>query len=425
LNDQATLSSAPLRIACYALAAEDIGSVVSANYLMLRELLERGHEIDFFNKQSYVYPKGLFSYRNFRYIESYDAWGDRTFQAASKIPLSLAHHLGGKVTHRTFTSLVTRNMRREQLSRHYQVQLTLGTTAFGRIPGVPVISWPQGPPMTDGRSIPRHRRQIIELCGRSSYLQLRAYALWRGTFGLPAFGNSDYFITGSQWSRSGIQSYGVAADKTLALPYPIDLQEFHPGAVRPLPEEPSVLWLGRVVPRKRLDLFLDAGALLIERGVKLRIKIIGGFAFVPGYKQLIDRFKYPDRLTYQPSIERAKVRQLMHETDVILQPSEHEDFASTPAEALACGVPVVLGKTNGTADYVDDAGEIFDEYTPASVAEALEKMLSRIRQNPAETASRARAAAERHFDLHHIVDQLEGLLHRVAVKADQLSSTTA
>ena len=43
------------------------------------------------------------------------------------------------------------------------------------------------------------------------------------------------------------------------------------------------LWLGRIVPRKRLDLFLAGSELAIRQGVDLRLTIVGGVGFIPGY----------------------------------------------------------------------------------------------------------------------------------------------
>jgi len=43
----ATETRKPLRIACFAYAEKKAGSISSANFLMLRAMLDRGHEIDF------------------------------------------------------------------------------------------------------------------------------------------------------------------------------------------------------------------------------------------------------------------------------------------------------------------------------------------------------------------------------------------
>ncbi|CAN5415247.1 hypothetical protein BH10PLA1_BH10PLA1_03440 [soil metagenome] len=401
----------PLRIACFAFAEEHSGSVSSANFLMLRELLKRGHQIDFFNKRTFLYPEALTQFPNFRYVDTHNKIGEFLSQWLNKIPTPITRFIAGRIDARTFARIVVLAMRREHREKPYDLQLFLGITSYGRLANIRTVSWVQGPPMTDGYSIPRHKQQIVQLCGRLMYLQLRAYAWWRGMIGLPPLRNSDYFITGSSWSCGELAKFGVARERAFAIPYPIDLEAFVPNRPPALPDEPSVLWLGRIVPRKRLDLFLNAAEMLIERGVKLRLTIIGGFAFVPGYRKLIDAFKFPDRLTYKPSIERTNVCQLMSQTDLVLQPSECEDFASTPAEALACGVPVVIGPTNGTRDYTDNAAIVFDRYDATSVADAVEQMLKQIRQAPAEVADRSRATAERHFRLAGIVDQLEAILY--------------
>ncbi len=112
------------------------------------------------------------------------------------------------------------------------------------------------------------------------------------------------------------------------------------------------LWLGRSEPRKRLDLLLEAYGLLLQGRQDVRLKIIGGFVWASGYKQLIDRFEYPEYLKYQPSIDRAKVPELMAQCDMLIQPSEGENFGFSVAEALCCGLPVIVGPTNGTKDFI-------------------------------------------------------------------------
>src|ERR1700722_9824652 len=46
-----------MRIACTGFVSEGVGSTPSANALLLRSLLDRGAEIDFFSKPSFVDPR--------------------------------------------------------------------------------------------------------------------------------------------------------------------------------------------------------------------------------------------------------------------------------------------------------------------------------------------------------------------------------
>ena len=138
------------------------------------------------------------------------------------------------------------------------MQLWLGDWAWGRLRNIPVVSWVQGPPETDARSIVRHKHRFSTSADPVPISPF-AYAAYRGSLGLPQFHCTDRFIVGSEWSCEFLSDYGISPAVIHALPYPIDLKQFSPiPDDAPAAETPTVLWVGRTVPRKRLDLFLDA-----------------------------------------------------------------------------------------------------------------------------------------------------------------------
>lgn len=406
-------SSAPLRIACYGFADSQAGSVSTAGILILRQLLARGHRIDFFNKTSFVRPRELESLPNYKFVEVPTPTFDRLIQNCPRRGGAILRHLLGQLAHRVFAGAIFRAMRRRHAEEPYDIQLWLGDWAWGRLRNIPVVSWVQGPPETDARSIVRHKRQILDLCGRRAYFPLRAYAAYRGSLGLPQFHCTDHFIVGSEWSREFLSDYGISPAAIHALPYPIDLKQFSPSpADAPAGSPPTVLWVGRTVPRKRLDLFLDASAQLIRAGRDLQVVVVGGFDFAPGYVHLIERFPFQNRLRHISGLPREQVVSLLRSASVVVQPSEEENFGSTMAEALACGAPVVLGPTNGTGDYIAGGGVRFTHYTASSVAAAIARALD----DTAALRPRARAAAERAFDSEKITDGLISILRRAIAK---------
>jgi glycosyltransferase involved in cell wall biosynthesis len=400
----------PLRIACTGLVAADHGSVSSAGFEVLRELLQRGHQVDFFSKQSYVYPVSLIEHHGLVYVNCDQPRLDGVTRRLGSGPLGW---VGGKLGHRPYARRIIRSMRSHHAERPYDVALFLGVWAHGRVGGLRAISWVQGPPGTDARSIRRHRREIVRLCGAREYALLRAYAIYRSSsLGHPPFKYTDVCVCGSRESaRTMVDSFGFEAARVRALPYPIDLDAFAPaGPARPVENRPELLWVGRVVPRKRLDLFLDAGALLIANGWDIELTVVGGFAFAQGYRKLIEQFPYPDRLTYMPRIPREEVAERLRSAAVLVQPSEEENFGSSVAEALACGTPVVVGPTNGTGDYVGAGGRPFDEYTPESVAAAITRALYDLARDPPRVAAEARQAAVDHLAVEQLTDDLEGIM---------------
>jgi glycosyltransferase involved in cell wall biosynthesis len=412
-----TRKERPLRIACSGLAAVEYGSVSSAGYEVLKELLRRKHEIDFFSSSSYVYPQFLIEGEGLNYFDCSQRGIDAVITRLGSGRLSM---IAAKLVHRKWTRGIVRAMRRRHVERPYDVELFLGQWAFGRVARVPVISWVQGPPGTDARSIRRHRRDIARLCGLREYALLRAYAWYKGSrLGLPAFEHSDICICGSRMSAQVlVDTYGLRAERVHALPYPIDLAAFAPQRPPRSPGAPlELLWLGRVVPRKRLDLFLDAGALLIENGWDVTLTVVGGFAFARGYEQLLESFAYPERLTYVAQMPREEVSICLQSAAVLVQPSEEENFGSSVAEALACGTPVVVGPTNGTGDYMGGGGRRCRAYTPHALAAALTRVLSDTDREPSLHAV-ARQAAVDHLGVERVVDGLEAIMHSATLPRD-------
>jgi glycosyltransferase involved in cell wall biosynthesis len=97
-----------------------------------------------------------------------------------------------------------------------------------------------------------------------------------------------------------------------------------------------------------------------------------------------------------------------------LQPSENENFGGAVAEGLACGVPSVLGPTNGTADITNGTEFRFDRYEPNDVACAMERAMDAVLADPEGIAQKARAAAERNLALGVIAERLLVLIDGVS-----------
>ncbi|MEM7316405.1 MAG: glycosyltransferase family 4 protein, partial [Planctomycetota bacterium] len=239
------------------------------------------------------------------------------------------------------------------------------------------------------------------------------YAKWRMSVGLPDYSNSDRIIVGSQWSRSDlIDNYSQSPDRVFALPYPIDLQRFRPtSAARSKNGRLRILWLGRFIPRKRLDLFLAGLAEAIRAGCDVEALVIGSSAFVPNYERLIDEFPYSSRIRHRTSIARSEVPKVLADVDVLAQPSDDENFGSSVAEALACGIPVVVGKTNGTRDYICDRSIALPDDSPSSMAQAIASMIELKSSGELRDHAPSRDAAEHHFEPSSVLEQLIAILN--------------
>lgn len=418
----------PLHVVATGYVSDHAGSVAGANTLLLRGFLEKGNQVAFHSKPDYVDPRPLVEnshgVERFAFVSCSNGWPAHCRNWAAK-RFSTSHplrYVAGRIDNNTYRRGVVRAMRRTlRTSQSTPVVLALGTWIDGRIDEAATVSWVQGPPGTDARSISRHRDEIVHLGGRSLYAKLRAYAMWRDGFGLPDFEYSDHLIVGSKWSMGVLHDrYGLPVNKLHALPYPIDLDMFRPPAVpRPTTGPLQVLWLGRFVPRKRLGLLLDGAAAAIRQGVDVKLTIVGQSGFVPNYERLIETFPYPERIEHIMRISRADVPDLMHRMDVLAQPSDEENFGSSVAEALACGMPVIVGATNGTGDYMCDRSIRLEDDKPETFTAALASLAQAKRAGDLADSYPSRCIGEKYFDPAVVTDQLIGILVKAVGETSQ------
>ncbi len=410
----------PIDILTTGFVATDSGSIASANAVLLERLVHRENRITFFSKPSFVDPRKLFiDHRNaslFQFAECTNSFADGLRRLVSPTGRGLWGRLWGSVDAASYNRILVRRMRGTAKG---DLDLWLGDWAHGR-GRRPVVSFVQGCPGTDARSIVKHRDLIARLAGRTKLMQLRAYTSYRLRWGLPSFASSDHVIVGSQWSRSSLQvHYGLDPAITHAIPYPIDLRSFSPVGPKHVTSGPlKLLWLGRFVPRKRLDLMLDGMNLAIRQGCDVRASIIGQSGFVPNYERLIEEFEFPDRIEHRSSVHRTKVPNLLHESDVMCQPSDDEDFGSSVAEGLACGIPAIIGATNGTGDYICQRSIRLVDDHPETMAAAIVAMADAKKRGELMDTEPSRSTAEKFFDPERVTDQLEAIL-KLAVDSSQ------
>ncbi|CAN5334708.1 hypothetical protein BH09VER1_BH09VER1_52460 [soil metagenome] len=407
-----------MRIAVTGFVSGQAGSVASANALLLRGLLDHGCEIKFFSKASFVDPReAVGPHPHFEFKDVDNQLADSFRARVERIPF--LGRLAGLLDATTYNLLLVRKFNEANRREKFDLCLWLGDYANGTVKGIPTVSFAQGPPGTDARSIIERFPEIARFIGPSAARKWRIMARLRlSRFGLPAFRHSNCIIVGSQQSRQTLRlRYGIPEREIRLLPYPIDLEMFNLPATPPAASPTlRVLWLGRIIPRKRLDLFLDGAAEAIRRGLDLKVSIVGGVGFVPGYEKLIESFPFPDRLRWQRSLPREQVPALLHEHDVLSQPSEEENFGSSVAEAQACGLPVIIGATNGNADYLCSRDIHLADYSVKTYADALERMARRKQDGKLGHPADSRLLAEKYFAIETLTRKLVEILRAVSAK---------
>jgi glycosyltransferase involved in cell wall biosynthesis len=171
--------------------------------------------------------------------------------------------------------------------------------------------------------------------------------------------------------------------------------------------------LGRIAVRKGIEDVVAVAEELLSRDVEVRIRIVGGPSLASDYTKLLEHLP-SENAEYAGPVDASEVPGELARSDVLLAPSKYEPFALTVAEALAEGVPVVATSEVGAIENVDRsvAAEVPPGDVPA-MATAIAAMLDRVRREPEELRSKARAEAERLFAPDMICEQISRALERL------------
>jgi phosphatidylinositol alpha-1,6-mannosyltransferase len=168
---------------------------------------------------------------------------------------------------------------------------------------------------------------------------------------------------------------------------------------------PLVVSVGRLVPRKGIDVLIDASAICAARDPSLTLAIAGAGRDLHRLQRRARSASV--RVHFLGRISEADKADLLGAADVFVQPCrsrwgglEQEGFGIVFLEAAACGVPQVAGRSGGSFEAVESGvtGLVVDDpRDPVAVASALDTLLG----DPAareQMGQAARRRAEADFD---------------------------
>lgn len=202
-----------------------------------------------------------------------------------------------------------------------------------------------------------------------------ASRLVRSVLALPLF-LSTAIVANSRFSAEVITDSFPSLGKRTQVVYNGVQGPPHPVASRPrLDTDLRVTYIGRLSPRKGVDVAIDALALLAERGVGTRLDVVG--AVFPGYEWYENELRQQvtdKQLAGQVHFHgfQSSVWELVNAGDVVVVPSiADEPFGDTAVEAVLSGRTVIASATSGlleaTAGYATartvapgDAGALAD-----------------------------------------------------------------
>jgi len=141
-------------------------------------------------------------------------------------------------------------------------------------------------------------------------------------------------------------------------------------------EEPLILFLSRLIPRKGADILIEAFARVCPESGRL---VIAGPEGEPGYRRFLEQRARDsgvgERVLFTGPVYDEEKKSLLADADLFVLPSRYENFANAPAEAMACGVPVIITNACGIRQLVEGRAGLVISPEKEALAEALHSLL--------------------------------------------------
>jgi glycosyltransferase involved in cell wall biosynthesis len=192
---------------------------------------------------------------------------------------------------------------------------------------------------------------------------------------------ADCVTCGSDYARQRIiDLYGITADKITTIHHGMEIPSWVRLATtmtRRENDHPVLLAVGKMYPRKRLDILLRALPVLIAQHPTLELRVIGDGLEYDAMRALSRELGVDEQVTWLGHVaDEAAFACEWLQADIFCHPSLQETFGFVYLEALMMGKPIVASRAGAAPEVVGDAGLLTPPDDSAAFGEAIHRLIS-------------------------------------------------
>ena len=173
---------------------------------------------------------------------------------------------------------------------------------------------------------------------------------------------ADVVISASEYYINESKILGKYRDKTVVIPYGINLTDFDIQHSKEEcreklglpPDDRIMLFLGGFAPHKGPDVLLKAMPRIVNEVPDVKLVFVGSGGMRAQLEGLSKKLDVEKHIKFAGFVEDVFKALYYKSSDVFILPSFSECFPLVNLEAMACGIPIVASKIGGVPDGVKD-----------------------------------------------------------------------
>ena len=188
-------------------------------------------------------------------------------------------------------------------------------------------------------------------------------------------------LTDAEFGRQEIVSLlGVRAERVRVVPLALTAPAAgsYPSAARAdsrASREPVILYVGSIFNRRHLPELAAAVSRIAQKHPEVRLEVVGDDRTYPRQDLAGLTAASGGRITLRAYVSDAELASLYQSAGVFAFLSDYEGFGLTPLEAMASGLPVVVGDTPVAREVYGDAARYVPTTDVDAIAAGLESQL--------------------------------------------------
>lgn len=222
------------------------------------------------------------------------------------------------------------------------------------------------------------------------------------------YNQCDKVIVPSEYMKKECENNGIK--NVEAISNGIDLNRFRPGEKKIWKDRTVILFTGRLVKEKNLEVVIKAAHLVKKEIPNALFVVVGSGPMEQAYKEMVKKQRVEDLFIFISGVRHKDILEFYHNADVFVFPSMFETQGLSCLEALACGLPVAGADYLAIPDLVkeDYNGYLFKPHDVKGCANAIVKCV----RNKSRLTKNAVKMAQKH-SIEKTVSRLNKIYHEL------------